>query len=125
MAILAVTVAVALAATACGGGGGDGDGAAAAGVTEAAEVVAIEKFAFSPAQIEVTAGTTVRWENDDDFRHTVTSGETSGPENVPDGRFDEDLPEKGADATVTFDEPGTYSDYCRQHNAMNGTVVVT
>lgn len=27
-------------------------------------------------------------------------------------------------ATVSFDEPGTYSYYCKQHNAMNGTVTV-
>ena len=99
--------------------------AAACGGDDAAAGVTIEQFAFSPPQIRVAPGTTVRWQNGDTFRHTVTSGDTAGPENVPDGRFDEDLPDKGSIGEVTFDQSGTFAYYCRQHNAMNGLVVVT
>lgn len=117
------------AATAACGGDGDGDKTADAGSAseEAApgQVVTIKDFTFAPARIELTKGTTVEWRNEDAFLHTVTSGETSGPENVPDDRFDEDLADKGSTATVTFDEPGTFTYYCRQHNAMDGTIVVT
>ena len=92
---------------------------------ESSADITIKQFAFSPSQIQVSAGSRVQWRNGDTFRHTVTSGSTSGPENVPDSRFDEDLPDRGSAANVTFNEPGTFTYYCRQHNAMNGTVVVT
>lgn len=87
--------------------------------------VTIEAFAFEPADLRIESGTTVRWRNADAFRHTVTSGATSGAENQADGRFDLDLPEKGSTATFTFEEPGTYTYFCRQHNAMDGTVTVS
>ena len=114
-------------AVACGGDDATeaADRAAKARPAAAGEVITIQQFAFSPSRIEVKAGTTVRWQNGDPFRHTVTSGETSGPENVPDGRFDENLARKGSAATVTFAEQGTFTYFCRQHNAMDGTVVVT
>ena len=124
-----ITLTMAVASSVVAGCGGDSNDTDTAGVTPrpeaSGEVVTIEQFTFSPARIEVKAGTTVRWENRDPFLHTVTSGDTSGAENVPDRRFDEDLPEKGSRATVTFEEPGTFTYYCRQHNAMDGTVVVT
>lgn len=87
--------------------------------------VAITDFAYTPARIEIAAGTKVTWTNNDKFLHTVTSGATDGPENVPDGMFDEDLAEAGSTASVTFDKPGTYTYYCKQHNAMDGTITVT
>lgn len=110
---------------ACGGRGDEPEPEASGGNVDAAgTVVSIKDFTFAPAEIEVKAGTTVRWENADAFLHTVTSGATSGPENEPDGRFDEELPDAGSDAEVTFEEPGTYTYYCRQHNAMDGTITV-
>lgn len=96
----------------------------AAADAESAATVEITEFAYSPKQITVAVGDTVRWVNRDEFLHTVTSGEVDGPENKPDGVFDEDLAEAGSDATVTFDEPGTFTYFCSQHNAMDGVVVV-
>jgi plastocyanin len=61
-------------------------------------------LAFRPARIEVTAGTTVVWRNDDDVAHTVTARNGSW------GR--------------TFDTPGTYAFYCQPHPEMTGTLVV-
>lgn len=119
---LVLLTAIALAAC------GDDETATDAAATTSANadtVVTIENFSFEPARVEIAAGTTIEWTNRDAFLHTVTSGKTSGPENEPDGRFDEELPDEGATASVTFDEPGTYTYYCRQHNAMDGTVVVT
>ncbi|HEX7166903.1 MAG TPA: plastocyanin/azurin family copper-binding protein [Acidimicrobiales bacterium] len=124
--ILALVGVVAAFTGACAGGdGGGGDGTSTSDAKAGdATVVAIEDFTFAPAEIEVKAGTTVRWENADAFLHTVTSGATSGPENEPDGRFDEELADAGSSAEVTFEEPGTYTYYCRQHNAMDGTITV-
>ena len=107
-------------------------GAAAPTDTEASDAteptpgatVEITEFAYSPKQINVKVGDTVRWTNRDEFLHTVTSGEVDGPENKPDGRFDEDLDEAGSEATITFEEAGTFTYFCKQHNAMDGVVIV-
>lgn len=137
--MISLALTVALGFGACGGDdAGTSDEAADQGVSTPTTVdadsgasdgptfaVVIEDFAFTPDTIEVAAGTTVVWTNGDEFKHTVTSGETSGEKNVPDGMFDEPTDDKGDAAEVTFDEPGTYTYYCKQHNAMNGTVTVT
>lgn len=115
---LVLLVALGLSAGACS----DGDDAATDAVVEA---VTVREFAFAPAQISIPKGTTVRWRNDDAFRHTATSGETTGPENKADGRFDIDLPERGSTGSFTFTEAGTYTYFCRQHNAMDGTITVS
>lgn len=86
--------------------------------------VVIADFAFTPKDIRVEVGGSVRWTNKDAFKHTVTSGAVDGPENEPDGRFDHDLVQAGAEATATFDEAGTFTYYCKQHNAMDGLVIV-
>jgi plastocyanin len=93
----------------------EGDGAVATD-----EVVA-RNINFEPADIEVEAGTTVTWVNEDIVNHTVTSG----PAGDPDGMFDEPLQSDGDDVTVTFDEAGTFAYYCDLHRTMIGTVTVT
>ena len=110
-------------------GAGDATAPTDTGATDATEAttaatVEITEFAFSPKQINVKVGDTVRWINRDEFLHTVTSGEVDGPENIADDRFDEDLQEAGSEATVTFDEAGTFTYFCKQHNAMDGVVIV-
>ena len=127
---LLIAVAVSTFLAACGGEDDAGDSAsnsaakAATEETAAATTVAVKDFKFEPEAVTVRKGETVRWENADAFLHTVTSGDTSGEVNKPDGRFDKGMSDRGASVTVRFDEPGTYSYYCKQHNAMNGTVTV-
>lgn len=80
--------------------------------------VAIQNFAFSPANITVKKGTTVTWTNKDSVAHTVTetdgkTGPTSGDVNP------------GANYTFTFNTPGTYHYHCSIHPEMVGTVIVT
>jgi plastocyanin len=87
--------------------------------------VAISNFEFRPMQIRIGVGGTVRWTNDDRFLHTITSGDVSGAVNKADGHFDKQLPKRGATAAVTFTKAGTFTYFCRQHNVMSGTVVVT
>jgi plastocyanin len=82
--------------------------------------VEVRVFLFRPGKLEVKAGSAVTWVNDDEIRHTVTSGV---PE-TPDGKFDEALAGKGARATVKFDRPGVYRYYCSRHQAMRGEVRV-
>lgn len=100
----------------------------------AAAAVTVEHVAFSPAVLEIDAGTEVTWTNRDaDVVHTATSG-TPGDKGVPgldngtppepDGTFDGDM--DGADATFSFEfeEPGTYAYFCRVHQSMTGEIVV-
>lgn len=129
--LLAVLLSIGLAA--CGGGsdsgGGAGNGAEAAAPAKAgdakagdAKAVKIALFRYQPDALQVPAGTTVTWTNDDAILHTVTSGAPGQPSGV----FDEEMADKGATASVTFDKPGTFAYFCARHpEAMRGTVTVT
>lgn len=87
-----------------------------AGNTNAPQAaVKIDNFSFSPAQITVSPGTTVRWTNGDDIPHTVVSNDKIFKSKVLD--TDEQF-------TYTFTKPGTYPYFCSIHPKMTGTVVV-
>ena len=66
--------------------------------------VTVKLFQFSPGRLEVARGSAVTWTNQDDIRHTVTSG---APDKR-DAKFDAVLAAKGATAKVTFNGPGVY-----------------
>ena len=76
--------------------------------------VEIADFAFGPAEITIAAGGTVTWTNTDNQAHTATSS----------GNFDTGAIDPDATASVTFDEPGTYTYICSFHPFMTGTVTV-
>ncbi|HEX2094989.1 MAG TPA: cupredoxin family copper-binding protein [Longimicrobiaceae bacterium] len=111
-----------------GGGGGEAGAAATPAPPAAATPSApapedasklfragMRGFAFTPSNIEVVAGTTVEWTNNDPMAHTVTA---------TDGSFDSGLIQPGAVWRRTFDTPGTYPFNCTPHPFMKGTVVV-
>ncbi len=84
--------------------------------------VAIVNSSFSPANLTVTAGTTVRWTNMDFVDHTVTfvgqgMGSTAGMGSGTMGHM--------AGFSYTFMRPGTYQYHCTPHPYMTGTVTVT
>lgn len=89
------------------------------GSGQAADVT-IEVFQFTPGELTIQAGESVTWLNSDRIDHTVTSGVPD----TPTGRFDMTLPEAGATAVVSFDEPGTYAYFCSIHPHMRGTITV-
>jgi plastocyanin len=110
------------------GGGAEGAAAAhpagppaapppAAAVDPAAPVVkaSMRSLAYAPARIEVAAGTTVEWTNDDPLAHTVTA---------VDGTFDSGMIQPGGKWARTFTQPGTYDFRCTPHPFMKGVVVV-
>jgi len=78
--------------------------------------VDIKGFAFSPASLEVAAGTTVTWTNSDSATHTVTAD---------DGSFDSGDLANGATFSFTFDTAGTFTYHCNIHPNMTATIVVT
>jgi plastocyanin len=93
--------------------------AGAAGANQApvsGSAVAIKNFAFSPASLTVSVGTTVTWTNQDSDAHTVT-GKAGTP--------DSPTLNTGDTFKYTFTKAGTYSYLCTIHPFMLGTVVVT
>jgi plastocyanin len=79
------------------------------------EVTMVKSYRFDPKTIEIQAGETVTWTNEDNFTHTV---EVEGQGDHKVGR--------GESASVTFDKPGTYDYVCTLHSHdMKGTVIVT
>lgn len=78
--------------------------------------VTIDGFAFQPASLTVTAGTTVTWTNRDEEPHTVAAS---------DGSFHSPGMGTGATFTHTFAAAGTFDYVCSIHPMMRGTVVVT
>ncbi|MGN6334854.1 cupredoxin domain-containing protein [Mycobacterium sp.] len=78
--------------------------------------VTIDGFAFEPASLTVTAGTTVTWTNRDEEPHTVAAS---------DGSFHSPGMGTGGTFTHTFSGAGTFDYVCSIHPMMHGTVVVT
>ena len=109
--VLAATVVLA----GCGGGGGGGGGGAdAAPVTGVTEVAAKDNR-FTPAAIQVPAGTEVTWRFEDGFV----------PHDVKADGFSSGEPRRKGTFTHTFAQPGTYAYHCTVHDGMTGRVVVT
>jgi len=76
---------------------------------------------YLPYSLEIRAGDTVIWINDDTAAHTVTSGNIS---DGTDGIFDSGLFMSGLTFEFTFNESGTYDYFCLVHPWMTGKVIV-
>jgi plastocyanin len=101
-----------LAATAfaagCGGSGESGEPVATT------DVKMVKSYRFDPKTIEIEAGQTVTWTNEDNFTHTV---QVEGQKDHEVGR--------GESVEIRFGEPGTYHYVCTLHSQdMDGTVIV-
>jgi plastocyanin len=105
--LLPLAALAALVAAGCGGAG-DAEPVATTHVSMA------KSYRFDPHTIEIHAGQTVTWSNDDNFTHTVQV----------DGREDHEV-EPGDSVSIEFDEPGTYHYVCTLHRRdMDGDVIV-
>ena len=105
--------ALVLALSACSGAAGTEDAS-----DEPAATVTVTDMSFSPAEVTIEAGETVRWVFDDGgLPHDV-----SGQDEL-DGVLQSELLTEGT-YEFTFDEPGTYTYDCTPHPMMVGTVVV-
>ena len=91
--------------------------AGAAAVTAAASpaTVDIDNFAFTPAALTVTAGTTVTWKNEDDSPHRI------GDKN---GTFKSAALDTDDTFSHTFAAPGEYPYICTIHPYMVGEIIV-
>jgi plastocyanin len=103
--------AVAAAALVAAGCAGSGESSEPVATTE---VEMVKSYRFDPKVIEVEAGDTVTWTNEDNFTHTVQV----------DGQEDHEVG-TGESVSITFDTPGTYRYVCTLHRQdMDGEVIV-
>jgi len=96
-------------------------------------IVVMLNSAYLPAQLTITAGTTVTWINKDSIGHTVTEGDPNSPKQPALRAFDSSgeagsgkaaLLEPGQSWSYTFTTPGTYNYYCIVHPYMTGQITV-
>jgi plastocyanin len=105
--LLPVVAAAAVFAAGCGGSG-------TSEPVAATEVEMVKSYRFDPKVIEIEAGDTVTWTNEDNFTHTV---QVEGQEDHKVGQ--------GESVEIRFDKPGTYDYVCTLHSQdMDGTVIV-
>lgn len=79
--------------------------------------ITIKLFQFQPGRVQVKAGTTVTWVNDDEIVHTVTL-------DAKEKSFDAALDGKGKSFSFTFTKAGIYTYYCDRHEHMRGEIEV-
>ena len=121
------------------GCGGSGSADTPDGTQQGNLVEMTDDLVFEPAEITVSAGETVTWENTGSVPHSVTAYEDDLPEGATyfaSGGFDsesaarENYPTEGAigaDETYehTFETTGEFPYFCIPHESgMKGTVVV-
>ena len=107
VAVLAASVALGTIAAGCGGSGSS-EPVATTKVTMA------KSYRFEPKTIEIEAGQSVTWTNEDNFTHTV---QVDGQEDHKVG--------KGESVAIAFETPGTYHYVCTLHRQdMDGQVIV-
>ena len=105
--LLPLAASAVLVAAGCGGAGESEPVAAT-------EVEMVKSYRFDPKVIQIEAGETVTWTNEDNFTHTVQV-EGQGDHKVG----------QGESVEITFNEPGTYDYGCTLHrHDMDGTVIV-
>jgi plastocyanin len=105
--VLAAALALVLVAAGCGE-------TANSELVATTEVAMAKSYRFDPKTIEVEAGQSVTWTNEDNFTHTVQV----------DGQEDHKV-ERGESVSITFENPGTYHYVCTLHSQdMEGEVIV-
>jgi plastocyanin len=111
MLLALVVLAAAVLVAACGGKGNRD----AEAVVPASDVIVMKDSEFRPNHATVPVGTTVTWQNDDQYPHDVTFD--VGPDS---GTLD-----GGTTYERTFDAAGQFDYECTIHPGMVGRVTVT
>ena len=82
---------------------------------DATNVVTIDNFTFTPPELTVAVGTTVKWVNHDDIPHLVVN---------KDKAFRSKALDTDDSFSYTFDSAGTFDYFCALHPHMVGKVIV-
>jgi plastocyanin len=89
--------------------------ALSAASAEEADVVTIDNFTFTPPQLTVAVGTTVKWLNHDDIPHSVVENSKA---------FRSKALDTDDSYSFTFASAGTFSYFCGLHPHMVGKIIV-
>jgi plastocyanin len=89
--------------------------AAAVAAQDATNVITIDNFTFTPPELTVAVGTTVKWVNHDDIPHTVAN---------KDKAFRSQALDTDDSFSYTFASAGTFDYFCGLHPHMVGKVIV-
>jgi amicyanin len=90
-------------------------GAIPALAQDAKAKVTIDNFTFAPAELTVSVGTTVTWDNHDDIPHTVVEKNKL---------FRSKALDTDDSYSFTFTSAGTYDYFCSLHPHMVGKIIV-
>jgi plastocyanin len=82
--------------------------------------VTIKDFTFSPQEITVKTGATVRWENLDSVPHRIMFTDSSGR----DTNIESTTLAPAQSYSTKFTDAGRFPYYCKIHTSMKGTVIV-
>ncbi len=82
---------------------------------DASDVITIDNFTFTPKELTVAVGTTVKWVNHDDIPHTVVEKKTT---------FRSKALDTDDSYSFTFTSAGTFDYFCGLHPHMVGQVIV-
>jgi plastocyanin len=88
---------------------------AAVAAQDPTNVVTIDNFTFSPKDLTVAVGTTVKWVNHDDIPHTVVEKNTT---------FRSKALDTDDSYSFTFTTAGSFDYFCGLHPHMVGKVIV-
>jgi plastocyanin len=89
--------------------------AASVAAQDATNVITIDNFTFTPPELTVAVGTTVKWVNHDDIPHTVAN---------KDKAFRSQALDTDDSFSYTFASAGTFDYFCGLHPHMVGKVIV-
>ena len=82
---------------------------------DATNLVTIDNFTFTPPELTVAVGTTVKWVNHDDIPHVVVN---------KDKAFRSKALDTDDSFSYTFASAGTFDYFCALHPHMVGKVIV-
>ncbi len=82
---------------------------------DATNVITIDNFTFSPKELTVAVGTTVKWVNHDDIPHTVVEKKTT---------FRSKALDTDDSYSFTFTSAGAFDYFCGLHPHMVGQIIV-
>jgi plastocyanin len=91
----------------------------------ATHTVLVFDFSFSPSELTIPPGDTVRWQWQAGF-HTTTSGASSNPADNPGSLWDSSINSSSPIFEYTFANEGDFPYFCRFHelSGMKGTITV-
>jgi amicyanin len=88
---------------------------AAVAAQDTTNMITIDNFTFTPPELTVAVGTTVKWVNHDDIPHTVVN---------KDKVFRSKALDSDDSYSYTFASAGTFDYFCGLHPHMVGKVIV-